>query len=306
MKTRTSQGSPSKHMLTFISLIVAMTLWFYVLNSEPLEVDRRVPLVFIKPPGLAINVEIPKSVKVKVKGSRTFVQGIDLSQEKLIVDLRNFPYSQETFAVTLEPSMVRLPFGVEVMEIQPRQVILSLEREINKYVPVRIRTVGEIGKDLKLVEKNHRPKKFMIRGPYNVLKKIGLLDTVPVDLSTLEGEGELRLALEKVDSRVLIEEKRDVEYVYLVKPNKANLTLKNVEISFLTKHTRFKASSVKAALDVLVSDGQKDSFAKSEVKVIAEIPDSKQGKVRVKLRATLPDGVNLLQIHPEFINVSLQ
>lgn len=303
---KSAGASPSKHTLKFISLLVAATLWFYVLNSEPLEVDRRVPLVFIKPPGLAINVEVPKSVKVKVKGSRAFVQGIDLSQEKLIVDLRDFPYSQETFAVTFESSMVRLPFGVEVLDIEPKQVILSLEREINKFVPIRIRTVGEVGKDLKLVEKDHFPKKYKIRGPYNVLKKIGLLDTVPVDLSTLEGDGELRLALEKVDSRVLIEEKKDVEFRYLVKPKKANLTLKNVDISFLTKHTRFKASSEKVALDVLVSEGRKDSFTKSEVKVIAEIPDSKRGRVRVKLRATLPDGVNLLQIHPEFINVSLQ
>jgi YbbR domain-containing protein len=300
------QGSPSKHMLKVISLIVSMTLWFYVLNSEPLEVDRRVPLVFIKPPGLAINVEIPKSVKVKVKGSRAFVQGIDLSQEKLIVDLKDFPYSQETFAVTFESSMVRLPFGVEVLEIQPKQVMLSLEREINKFVPVRVRSVGEIGKDLKLVQKSFKPKRFKIRGPYTVLKKIGLLETVPVDLSTLEGEGGVRLGLEKVDGRVLIEDKKDIEYSYLVKPNKANFTLKNVEISFLTKHTRFKASSVKAALDVLVSDGQKSSFTQGQVKVIAEIPDSKRGNVKVKLRATLPDGVNLLQIHPEFINVSLQ
>ncbi len=300
--------SPSKHMLKFISLIVSMTLWFYVLNSEPLEVERRVALVFIKPPGLAINVEVPKSVKVKVKGSRAFVQGIDLSNEKLIVDLRNYPYTQENFAIPLESSMVRIPFGVEVVEILPRQVILSLEREINKFVPVRIRSVGDIGKDLTLVEKSHLPKKFKIRGPYNVLKKIGLLETTPVDLSSLEGEGELRLELEKIDSRVLIEEKRDVEYSYLVKPNKANFTLKDIEISFLTKHSRFKASSLKASLDVLVSAGKKDSFSQEGVRVIAEIPDAGQSDkvIKVKLRATLPDGVNLLQIHPEFINVSLQ
>jgi YbbR domain-containing protein len=295
----------SRHMLKVISLVCAVTMWFYVLNSEPLEVEKRVPLAMITPSGLAINVEIPTTVKVKLKGSRAFVQDLDLSQEKLIVDLRDYPYTQETFAVTFEKNMVRLPFGVEVQDIEPKQVVLSLEREIKKLVPIRLRTVGEVGKDLKLIDKSFQPKEFMIRGPYGVLKKTVLLNTLPVDLSTLEGKGELRLPLENVDRRSVIEEKRDVAFSYTIKPNKANLTLKNVNISFLTKHTRFQSSDQRVALDVLVSSDRKDAMRSSEVKVIAEIPDNAKGKVRIKLRAELPDGVNLLQIHPEFINVSL-
>lgn len=297
--------SRNRHILKVISLLSAVTLWFYVLNSEPLEVEKRMELTFITPPDLAINVETPKTVKVKVKGSRAFVQDIDFSEEKLIVDLRDYPYRQETFAVTFEKNMVAMPFGVEVLDVEPKQIVLSLDREIRKVVPVRVRTVGEVGKDLKLVNKDYRPKEFMIRGPYEILKKTTLLNTIPIDLATLEGKGELRLPLESVDGRVLIEEKRDVQFEYTIRPNKANLTLKNVKISFLTRHTRFKSSDELVALDVLISEERKDALRSSEVKVIAEIPDKARGKVRVKLRAELPDGVNLLQIHPEFINVSL-
>lgn len=300
-----TEESRSRHILKVISLLASVTLWFYVLNSEPLEVDKRLELTFINPTDLAINVEVPKTVRVKIKGSRAFVQNIDLTGEKVIVDLRDYPYKQETFAVTFEKSMVRLPFGVEVLDIEPKQVVLSLDREIRKVVPVRLRTVGEVGKDLKLVERDFRPAEFMIRGPYEVLKKTTLLNSVPVDLSTLEGKGELRLPLEKIDQRIVIEDKKDIQFSYTVRPNKANLTLKNVAISFLTTHKKFKSSVDKVALDVLVSDDRKDALRESEVKVIAEVPDKARGNVRVKLRAVLPDGVNLLQIHPEFINVSL-
>lgn len=301
-----TKTSRSRHILKFISLITAVTLWFYVLNSEPLELEKRIPLTFINPADLALNVEVPKTVKVKIKGSRAFVQDLDFDKEKLIVDLRDFPYHQETFAVTFERSMVRLPFGVEVLEITPKQVVLSLEREIRKKVPVRVRTVGDVGKDLKLVSKNYRPKEYMIRGPYSMLKKTTILNTAPVDLSVLEGSGEILLPLEKLDGRILVEEMRNVEFSYVIKPNKANLTLKNVPIRFLTKHSSFKASLERVALDVLVSEERKDALRSSEVQVIADIPDNASGKVQVKLRAQLPDGVNLLQIHPEFINVSLQ
>lgn len=300
-----TEESRSRHILKVISLFAAVTLWFYVLNSEPLEVDKRLELTFINPTDLAINVEVPKTVKVKVKGSRAFVQNMDLTDEKVIVDLRDYPYKQETFAVTFEKSMVRMPFGIEVLDIEPKQIVLSLEREIRKVVPVRLRTVGEVGKDLKLVEKDFSPGEFMIRGPYGVLKKTTLLNSVPVDLSTLEGKGEMRLPLEKIDQRIVIEDKKDIQFKYTVRPNKANLTLKNIAISYLTTHKKFKSSEDKVALDVLVSEDRKDALRESEVRVIAEIPDKARGNVRVKLRAELPDGVNLLQIHPEFINVSL-
>ncbi|MCR9204785.1 MAG: CdaR family protein, partial [Halobacteriovoraceae bacterium] len=242
----------------------------------------------------------------RIKGSRAFVQNLDFNKEKVIVDLRDYPYNQETFAVTFERSMVRLPFGVEVLELTPKQVVLSLEREIRKKIPVRVRTVGEVGKDLKLVSKEYSPREFMIRGPYSILKKTTILNTIPIDLSVLEGSGELQLPLEKMDSRILVEEKRNVELSYVIKPNKANLTLKNVDIRFLTKHSKFTTSTDKVSMDVLVSEERKDALRSSEVSVIADIPDNASGNVKVKLRAQLPDGVNLLQIHPEFINVSLQ
>ena len=213
-------SASSRHVLKLLSLFIAISLWFYVLNSEPLEVERRVELVFITPTDLAINVEIPKYVKVKVKGSRAFVQNLDLTQEKMVIDLRDYPYDQETFAVTFDPSMVQLPFGIEVQEISPQQVVLSLEREIKKKVPVRLRTVGEVGKDLKLINKEFTPREFMIRGPYHAIKKVTLLNTLPLDLEGLDGNGELKLKLEPIDSRIEIEDLKDISFYYTIRPNK--------------------------------------------------------------------------------------
>ena len=296
----------SRVILKLISIVMAVTLWFYVLNSEPMIVEKRVPFVFINPTDLAINVDVPKTVKVKVKGSRAFVQDLDFSQDKLVVDLRQYPYNQETFAVTFDQSMLRLPFGVEALDIQPQQIVLSMEREIRKLVPVRLRTVGELGKDLKLVEKKYMPKEFMIRGPYGVLKKTTILNTAPVDLSTLVGSEGIRLPLEGVDPRILVEERRDVEFRYTIKPNKANLTLQNIPIRFLTQSLKFSSDFQVASVDILVPEDQKETLRSGDIKIIAEIPDNAKGNERIILRAEVPEGVNLLQIHPEFINVSLQ
>jgi len=306
-KEEGKDNSPSfRHLLKILSLFLSVSLWFYVLNSEPLEVERRVELVFITPTDLAINVEVPKSVNIKIKGSRTFVQNLDLTQEKMIIDLRDYPYDQETFAVTFDPSIVQLPFGVEVQEITPQQVVLSLEREIKKRVPIRLRTVGEVGKDLKLMSKEFSPRDFMIKGPYHAIKKVTLLNTLPVDLESLERSGELRLKLEPIDSRIEIEDLKDINFYYTIKPNKANLTLDNIEVGFLSKSNSYQAIQKRVSVDILVASDKLDKIKAKDILIIGNLTGLSRGKHQVKLTADLPEGVNLLKINPQQVDVIIK
>lgn len=296
----------NKHLLKIISLFLSITLWFYVLNSEPLEVERKMALVLLPPPGLALNVEVPRDVSVKIRGNRTFVQDLMASNEKLYIDLKDHPYDQETFAVTFSSDMIPVPFGIEVLEVTPQQVVLSLEKEIKKYVPVKAKIVGDLSNDLRLTKRKIEPKQFLISGPRSVLKTIGLIETLPIDLATLEGSGRIKTPVEALDSRVVIENFKEPEFEYTIRPNKANFTLKNVKIHFLSASGHIESKDQFAALDVLIPQSDsKPGLKASEVKVIAEIPAGSSGKVRVRLRAELPSNIHLLQIHPEYINVSV-
>ena len=147
----------------------------------------------------------------------------------------------------------------------------------------------------------------MISGPISVMRKVGVLRTLPYDLSTIEGdEGTVKLTMAPTNPLIKVLDKKEVYLNYVFKPNKANMTLKNIPISFLTLRPSFSSRIKNVALDVLVSDEEKvKELKKSSVKVIAELPD-RRGRKNVKLRATLPEGVHLLQIHPESINVQVK
>lgn len=306
-KEEGKNSSPSsRHLLKIFSLLISVSLWFYVLNSEPLEVERRVELVFITPTDLAINVKVPKSINVKIKGSRAFVQNLDLTQEKMVIDLRDYPYDQETFAITFDPSMVQLPFGVEVQEITPQQVVLSLEREIKKRVPIRLRTVGAVGKDLKLISKEFSPRNFMIKGPYHAIKKVTLLNTLPVDLESLDGSGELRIKLESIDSRIEIEDLKDINFYYTIKPNKANLTLDNIQVGFLSKSNNYQVRRNRVSVDILVAADKLDEIRAKDILIIGNLTGLGRGVHQIKLTADLPEGVNLLKITPEQVEVTIK
>ena len=72
---RDAQRIPNRHLLKVLSFVAALALWFYVLGSASVEVERRVPLSFLPPAGLSVSTEIPRVLKLKLRGNRLLVGG---------------------------------------------------------------------------------------------------------------------------------------------------------------------------------------------------------------------------------------
>lgn len=297
----------NRRLFKIMAVFFSLTIWFYVLNSEPYELDKEIPLRFFTPTGLAVSNLTPLTVQVKLKGSRAFMQNLFSNEEKIFLNLRDpqFVGLNEYEAVIL-PSDVPVPFGVEVLEITPNIVNIRLEREITKEVPVRMQLTGDLAPELRLIKQDLVPEKMMISGPVEVMRRISQLKTTPVAQSSLEGEGEIRIGLADLDPRVTLLEPPASGFLfqYSVKARTANLTIKNIKIKFLASQQDFISKQKEVAVDILAPEGR--SLRESEVQVIAEIPDESKGVTAVKLRAILPEGVHLLQIHPETINVTVK
>ena len=78
----------SKSMLKIFSFFVALSLWFYVLNSDPIEVDKNVEVEFIPPKGFALRSLPPNDLRLRLKGSRTFVENLYGEEEKISIELK--------------------------------------------------------------------------------------------------------------------------------------------------------------------------------------------------------------------------
>ena len=301
-KVLKKNDATSRHFLKVVSLLFSFFLWFYVLNSEPQIVEQTVVLKLKSPKGLSVSNIVPTNVKIQIKGSRAFVRTVLKREDSVHVDLKNYPIKKKGgFNVFLGPTDVTVPFGVEVLTITPETFKVQLQKEIRKEVPIKPVFVGQIAPDLKLIKKSFSPKKILISGPIEILRKISKIQTAPIDMSTLQGEGDMKISLGELDQRVSIKRLTAVDFNFSVKPRKANLTLKKIKIKFLSSSLRISSKSKFVSLDVLAPEGVK--LNRSDIQVIADVPDSK-GTHSVKLRANLPEGIHLLQINPQSIKVT--
>ena len=290
----------SRHFLKVIALLSSVLLWFYVLNSESVTEVRTFNVHFVIPDDKALSKEVDREIKVKLSGARIFLKSLKKeSKRRVYLELND--KNQQSQSLT--PELFTLPFGVKIEEIKPAQIDVLLSKKTQKKLTVKPFLVGKLPASLSMQNLKVRPKKVSVSGPHEKMKNELSVPTRPIDLAELVGEGQIEVDL-NTGPLMQLEENQNVTISYRVKPKSANYTLKNVKIRFISAHQNFLPSQREVALDVYIPpERENDKIGRSDVEVLADLPDKKSGESSVSLRAKLPEHVHLLQIHPERINV---
>ena len=225
MKRETAQ----RHSLKIIAIFFAVSLWFYVLNSEPIQIERKLTINYILPKGFAISSLSEKEVTLKIKGSNAFIKNIFSNKEKLNVDLNPyFTSSGKSFKVKFYASDVSVPFGVEILDISPKETSIELDRNVIMEVPIKILYIGDAPKDRRIKEVFTEPKKIMISGPIEILKSVSKIETTPFNLALFnKDEGSTTVALGDLDPRLKFEENSKIKIRYKTQLLNSKHVLKN-------------------------------------------------------------------------------
>ena len=207
-----------RHTLKIIAIFFAVSLWFYVLNSEPVEVEKKIQIEFLLPKGYAVSSNTERQIQLKLKGSKAFIGNVFSNKEKLVIDL--VPYFRKfgkNFKVQYLHSQISVPFGVDILEMQPKEAKVEIDRLVQMELPVRIHYIGNMAYDRKFKEVSIDPQNIMVSGPIEVIRKLSHLESNPVNLSTIDkDEGVLTVPLEELDARLTFEENPRIKLKYKV------------------------------------------------------------------------------------------
>lgn len=216
MKRETAQ----RHTLKIIAIFFAVSLWFYVLNSEPMQIERKLSINYIVPKGYMVANLPSTEVTLKLKGSKAFVQNIFTNKEKLNIDLNPyFVSSGKNFKVKIYPSDINVPFGVEIQDISPKEAVIQLDRVVMMEMPVKVQYIGDAPKGRKIKDVVVIPQNIMISGPVDILKTVSRLETAPVNLALFNrDEGTISVALIELDPRLKFEETSKIKIKYKTVP----------------------------------------------------------------------------------------
>ncbi|MCA1583643.1 MAG: hypothetical protein LC791_02325 [Acidobacteria bacterium] len=128
--------SPFRNLwLKLISIVIAAMLWLVVAGDRIVERIVRVPLEFQNlPSGLEIVTDIPDAIDVRLRGPSDTLAGITPVDAWTVLDLKTARRGRRLYNLTA--SQVNVPYGVEVVQINPGALSLEFENTAVRVVPV--------------------------------------------------------------------------------------------------------------------------------------------------------------------------
>lgn len=189
------QLSPKDWVLRLISLGLAVVLWYFVGGEDTVNKNVMVPVEVINlPRDLVISNQFKKEIEVSVTGPRSLV--FDMGKGKIARQIDLAEATPGTMVFENKNDVINVPRGVKVQRIQPKSIILSLDKLIQKQFSVNPVTSGELAPDYVLKNIRMEPDSISITGPQSVLSEFEVLRTKVIDIQGLKKSAEIQVPLE--------------------------------------------------------------------------------------------------------------
>jgi len=172
--------------LKILSLLLAVIAWYAIKEAISFEtIVTDVPIRIIADEGWAVLDRSSETADVVFRGSQEDVLQLRREYIEIVVDVRG--RRAGTLHVDLGPADVKAPAGVKAVYVRPQSLVLTLDREFQKHVPVQANLQGKPPEGYVLESASCEPPTVTISGPKQQVARIEAVRTAPIDM-----EGRLR------------------------------------------------------------------------------------------------------------------
>ena len=173
---------PFRHLgLKVLAITLASVLWLTVAGEHVVERSLRVPLAVRNlPMALEIVGDLPAAVDVRVRGSSAQLSRLDPGEVVVMVDLTGARPGPRLFH--LRTDEVRVPYGLEVAQVMPPSLSLTLERSVRRTIPIVPAIDGEPAAGFVVGRISAEPSTVEIAGPESHVREASEATTEPVQI----------------------------------------------------------------------------------------------------------------------------
>jgi diadenylate cyclase len=172
----------------FVSMIMAVVIWSTIMISEGTVIQKgiTVPVSYTGlPKDMALAGKIPTEAVLHLSGTEYDLGALDPSQMSIQFDLSNLATGKHKFVVTEEK--IALPRRVKLIDAEPSNLTLTLEKLEKRKAVVKPRLVGRLPEGLKLASVKVFPPSIFVLSPESKEKQEELsLPTKEISLENIK------------------------------------------------------------------------------------------------------------------------
>ncbi len=186
----------SKHWpLKILSLIIGVSLWYFVVGEDQIDITINVPIeVHNLPDDLIIANQFKKDIEVSIRGPRRLIQEMRQANISRPIDLAQVEAG--AIVITNDDKSIPFPQGIKVQRLQPTNITLLIDQLFEKNFPITPIFEGTplSGFEIKSIELD--PQQLTVTGPKTFLEQQTALNTVIINLDDLQESTKLQVQLD--------------------------------------------------------------------------------------------------------------
>lgn len=293
--------------LKVISLLVAMVLWLAVSGQSTVERNIRVPLEYQNvPPGMEIVGDPPGQADVRLRGSSGNLARVVQGDVVAALDLTNARPGTRIF--NLRASEVRVPFGVEVVQVTPPTISLEFEYAGQKVVPVSPVIEGDPEPGFVVGRITTSPATVQVLGPIGRLQALSEATTEPVRVDGARANLTDKVTVGVEDTAVRLREPLVAVVTVEIVPAPVQQTLTGLPVRHENAGRGLLVRLSPATVSVVVR-GTRERMAgvgAGDLQATVDLTDLPRGQHSVPVHVPNREGVAVERIEPATVTVVIK
>lgn len=298
---------PFRHLgLKVLSVVLALLLWMIVSGEEMVERGLRVPLELQQVPvGLELTGEVPATVDVRVRGATGTLSRVSTGDVVAVLDLRSARSGRRLFPLT--PDQVRVPFGVEVVQVQPSALAMAFEPSASRHVPVMPAVDGRPAPGYVVGALSADPRTVEVIGPESAVRRVTEALTEPVSVSGARDRVNQSVILGLIDPSLRLKNTRSAMVTVQIVPAPLERSLQGRPIHLRNVAPNLEAQAIPSAVGLTLR-GSREALARVEADDIVAYVDLAglgPGQYSLTVHADSSPEAGVTRIEPSSVQVRI-
>ena len=293
--------------LKLLALALALVFWIQVAGQPVVERGIDVPLGFENVPGfLYVGSDSPDSVRVRVRGAANIVSGLQPGDVVAAIDLAGErPGRRRLF--DMFAGRVRAPFGVEVTQVFPATITVSLESAgVPKTVTVVPDIQGRPAEGFAVGRIGTTPPTVQVVGPESRLAGVTEALTEPVSIEGASGRVQGTVTVGVADPMVRLRTPGSAQVTVEIVPAPAERLLRAVPVRV---DDSARVASIEPDSITVGVRGPRDRLGSLEdagVSASVDLAGLQPGRYNLPVTVEGSAGIGVTRIDPSRVTVTVR
>jgi YbbR domain-containing protein len=244
-------------------------------------------------------------VDVRVRGGSGTLSRVGTGDVVAVLDLRSARSGRRLFPLT--PDQVRVPFGVEVVQVTPSAVAMAFEPSATREVPILPSVDGRPAPGYVVGQMSAEPRTVEVIGPESAVERATEVLTEPVPVSGARAAVRQAVTIGLLDPSLRLKTARSATVTVQVVPAPLERTLHNRPVHLRNLGAALQAEAEPSAVDLTLRGNREalNRVAADDIMAFIDLAGLGPGQYTLDVHADSSPEAGVTRVAPSSVQVRI-